>query len=1102
MKFKALKWWQALLIVFSIILLGVGGALVYVHLTTGIGAKQVYPNDISFVIDQTSEDYNAQLSQLEKSENFKLSVGSLTEELTEKQLTLSFTKNFTEQADENGYISDGVITIPQKVNIGEEFEVKVNKAGQDVYSFLAEGETWNVGGNTTIYAITENKLLAPVNVNIAIDVPVYKTQVEMFDLTTQEILTPINGVYNITQGTNVRISTKFYPEKSQTLYSDNDSESARKKEYFLEVIEGGENFVLNKTEEGTYFSADGKLSSTAKIRSYTFKNATEQLKFYVDHAQETEDQRYNSAIEYLSRTGAPACISDSEIVIVQANVKTFSMSREESLKLTTNKLHRISVGSTQLFDANLGVSILDNQDKLVPAMIKNIAMRVLKQSGDVWQETDEVKIVGGDKLTVNDKNYTFINSKVLNLNNAYFELSSKLSNVNYKLEFALLLHDVEKETETNTEVFKEFENILELGLSFTESNETNISWLDNTNIEIIIDAESGAASQASENLARRISVPKENNYQKVVFFAEFEGLQENQIKEYISIKSLREYTINEQIHALAELESSELLVKKGIKNFEVRFAVVKTDAYGVAILENGNYVISQISSPILVNVIEAVSGLEKANAIKLVVKQDYKYSDEEKTFYVVPVGLGEIKLSITLDKQNADLFLAQAEEGRFEISAYDVDEDKELVNALEFTGLATKVESSVSGKFDILYSIKFKNTTLDVNKADKHVILKLRYEIGQKSLDLSATIPTDGEDGNDFAYVTVYNSQPANINLEDIESFNGAEVDHYQIEQSLNENGAFNDPVLQAISATGAAIESTITNQASFNEAIKDIRIVDKYNQDITTQANIEIRSLNPDVISVNENEIQIVKGSNGACVLNFSSSMATKSISFISSSEKMSKIMYLKDTEETQTKDRDISSDDLPDEYKSEETINLNEISIKKLGYSGNSITLANLIQFFVKADESEEEKPLNASTYYFSISPSAGLDNNAKLQLFGQKASGENSAVDGMLKAFSNETQIFGDEIGASTRITKLEIHYDFGQDFRLPLNVIGDGSPVNTILNLDILSNIKTVEKAFTSLSYGDGKENPASEGEYIGVYAKYGINLNNVIKVTKK
>ena len=1048
---KALKWWQGLLIAVAGVLLAIGGVFLYVYFTTGIGAKKVYPEDIAFEIKdengQTLEGYNEELGQFEMSEDFSMRIGTQTEGVNQNTLTLSFTSNFTETAVD-GYITNGVISIPQKVTIGQDFEVKVEQV-----------DDWNVGGIATIYALTENKILLPTSAKIAIDVPVKSIGTKIEDTSSSRVYEAKDGVFSIIKDTNVRISALFTPEDSQYIFSDNKTskEDKRMKNFFIEVLDGADNFVMNKDSEGIYFTSAGALDSTAKIKIYTFKNSKDQLDFYSTFNEGVSTEEiYNSAIVELSQKPEKAIVVEANIKIVEATVSEFNVNRTQKMELNTNKLYTIRANSNTYSNLVLGTTILDDMKEPVSAMISKVAMRILKKVDENWVETDEVTLVGGTKASIEGENYTFINASVRDLNNAYWEISSKEDGVEYRAEIVLLISDGG---------YKIFNNQkFGFDISFKENVDASVSWnVDDTTLNMIVfPGESASSTQYEKKLNELISVPTQNVYQRVVYLAyhdNWRNTSEEEAKTYLTVKSFKDYTFSKadggtETLYMVELDSPYLLIKKGIEGLKVRFVTVKTDAYGNILLgEDGKYQIAKWSNDLTINALEMISGFSESN-MEILTTNCNNYENGGLKKYILSKDK-TMQFKINLDAAQMPLFIKQYNQGLISFKVLDFE------NKMEYSDL---IETITFDEETLIFTVKFKDSI--ATSSDRLITFKLNYN---PTLDIAESyeIKVKNSETNDFGYLTVYESTPSTIE-NTLESMYSVRAE---------QNG----------SEWNITIDETTLDE--INVMISETKVYDKYGIDVTEKFPINLSTSNSRILEVNADKTISFNNNlsdeteNVTLSIN-SGSAEGKNVIFTFTAAKVTKIEYLKDSKENQENDNSLSSGN--NETK---TTDLNSVTIRKLGYTGNTVTLANLLKVYTGISDDEYKEYANLS---FRLRDIAGMGDN-KDYLIG---------TNGMFEMTSDGAT--GTDITTETNITSITVNHDFYGDYTLKMRVEGLGISID----LDIVFMNNVTATCQLPANYNQGKTTVSKPEDvvidnvtYTGVYADYGIDMNKSFKVTK-
>ncbi len=617
MKGKGLKLWQAIVLIFSSICLVSGGVVLYTYLTSGFGSKIVEAEKIEF--DRNLDFYNSALDQLEVDGDFSLTVNATNQDVTETELTLSFAKSTTGQKLETyvfdgvTYISNGIISIPQKATIGQPIPVKVDKVtyNYDIGSFDA-----NAGGITTILAKSSNILDAEGSkITVAVDVPVEKIALEVLDTTTGKLY-PINSTTNISkilQNTNFDIKVKFYPTQSQYRYSDISYESfygvadyvERTKDYCYE-ISSGEDVVMNYNGGNVYFSTTSSLTAGNKVNVYAFATAKKQEEFENSSSASLEGEYYyNAMLSFLAKNadGTGSVLTNTvNFSIEQADVGNMYV-LNTAFEGKTNKLFVLTAKNRNIGNGTLDLNISNEDGEDLASMISQVALRVrYKKAGDI----DFTDLRAGDNTVViksqdrillgnnyvdnpylvkngegeeDDVYYYFSNTAVKDLKNSYWEFSTNESSIVIEVT-AVLFRTVDSVTsifDINGDNLAGTQLSRTALITFTENQEAegDVSWL-STNEQLNIVYHGTVQIPTQIELSKLAQIPSTNTYQKVQYYiAKADGTEittdEANIVEGETIK------FDGVTYAL--LNSSDLLFKKA-GSYYVMFATVRTDAYG------------------------------------------------------------------------------------------------------------------------------------------------------------------------------------------------------------------------------------------------------------------------------------------------------------------------------------------------------------------------------------------------------------------------------------------------------------------------------------------------------------------------------------------
>ena len=230
---------KTLSVIFASVAFIVGIAILGVYLAGGFTERTTIPQDISFNA-QNDPNFNSDLNRLEiTSSSFELTIGSTTENVTSDVVTLGFSYTYTYNFDTqsftdvgwgitetgDGYLENGVLRIPKQVRIGVPFTVEVLTYD---YTYTDSDGTQEIidqirGGISTITATSQNPDLTPISLTIAVDSPVYKTEVVLLDAHGKEI-TPNGDISEVVEEERFDVITKFYPAESRYIYADTGRE--------------------------------------------------------------------------------------------------------------------------------------------------------------------------------------------------------------------------------------------------------------------------------------------------------------------------------------------------------------------------------------------------------------------------------------------------------------------------------------------------------------------------------------------------------------------------------------------------------------------------------------------------------------------------------------------------------------------------------------------------------------------------------------------------------------------------------------------------------------------------------------------------------------
>lgn len=768
MKLKAPKTWQLILILVSVIVLAIGGSFLAVYLKTGFKPEVTPPESIE--INDVDGVYNLSTTQYEAVKQFRLKITTPTENVTQNEITLSFASGVSVTTTEDGKISDGIIIVPQKVKMNEEFYVQLV---QEAYLDSNSNEhILNKGGISHLIVTTQNNTLTSSQIQVAVDKPVGEIKLEAYNATTGDKLTA-DGTNKISQGTNFVLKPTFYPEASQYMFSDDKNDAAttkRQKDIYYESASSNEGITLNYNDGDIYFVAGNETSAGNIINAYTFASAEDQAEFYANNSELAGLPLYTEAIRVLS-TAEKAIKTQIKVDVVEANVGSFSIkpTAGSPFEFTVNKLFRISAGSSALAEKEMSIRIRDIHDNDLSSMIKNVGLRIISikdtNTGlDIENDLSNfVTVKGGAIKIYNEKEYVLINSNVKNLNHAYWEIST---NGEYEIvaEIKLFVQDENGDTHifddaTERKVYMQSKENVESDIYWeTGIVESGIS------MTIVYDKDGNVLSSEYKDDLRTIShVPSTNVYTKRVFFAYYDAAfpDGKDMGDYVAVTDdgAGMYTISSgETKKLYPLLNSYQLVAKEAIDFNLVFATVRTDAYGNPIMNaSGTYTLEKISSKVLVSVKKTLQGFKSV----VIDSIDEKYFVENRGYYAIPTGVeNAFELKLTL-KEASDAAIFENEKSKISFYASKDIAGKDRVGSdvFEFG------EMTLAGG---VVTIPVK-TKADVNIAEKlgtKFFVRVEYNNSVAILDWTAQ-PADGDKQ---AGVVVYNQRPDGISNDSLEN--------------------------------------------------------------------------------------------------------------------------------------------------------------------------------------------------------------------------------------------------------------------------------------------------------------------------------------------
>lgn len=1031
------KWavWKTVLVVISSVIFVAGVTLLGIYLAGGLRNPVTPPDDIAFVVDD--DLYSADNAQFEVTEDFELVITSSTEQVTERQVRLSFTGSTTTNPS-TGTISDGVITVPQIVNIGEPFTVTLNMTH---YQELG-GQNWIAGGISTLIATSmSNDQADPTSVKIAVDVPVYDIEIELYDEDGKQIS-------QVTELERFYPRAKFLPEKSRYRYSDDAivaedgvTIERRTKNVYFEG-QSSDNIVFFFNDGDPYFEA-GELSTenNFSIVGYTFIHADDQA----STLRELEtlyqgEQLYNNIIKAL-RDAKIGKSNSGTFEIVQASIKSFTVGRS-SISVTAGRTSRIAVASSQNADASLDASIISTDNESLEGMLRNVAIRFTRVEGSgIVEANDALNVRGGEEVVIDGNTYIKVNDDVLDYNYSYLDISPMVAGT-YNMEVVLLMRD-------GSDGYRLFEVdgeavINSIILNVRQNTEAQLSWSNGgADITIPLQYQNGDVQPALYDLSGFGIVPEGNAYQTVVYFASFEnsgGISAEDV--LVSWQSGREgdYLVGADIRWLYPFQGSSFSVD-GDGEFELYFATVRTINGQIQYNEDGTYQTVQfVSDPITVRVERS---LHEGSVTNLTTTLNGNGFDHAGGIYVQEGSTASIDLTFAVDVNSYETFAEVFNQNMLELRVFSVGgQDISTSFTISKGTLTPGEEEDANGTLSYNLAI---NPSLGLGINEFLTIGKVELTDRDSGLVWSMPVVTAGEDGRQ---ITLYSPQPVSITLSGKENI---DLDsNIEIVQALTTDGGFTITITQ----DGQSIANNI------DELIEklSVQVTDQIGQTSTLGSWIWATD-NESAVTVNGKSFSF-RSTNGqdpvsaniwVTYTNYSNITSEARLNLSISSTGVAAITYDNTQKLTDTPANLVDW-----------TNGLGEVSLSKYGAKGKTIRLADLVKLYLDEDKGQE---YTTPKFRFNANELYLLEDDV-VSLFG--------ATKGIISLTLEEGEVTSDDANeicsvlTSSYVTSLTFKNNFGTSQPLRFEIVDEGltGAVDIDLNLQILAN-STLQTAVNSV-----------------------------------
>ncbi len=1071
-----MKLWQALMMAIMgiFIVLGITGLVLY--LTGELSQTVVDPEDISFSDTLADDDlgyYDSSMSTsntayYKVASDFSMTITSSTEGVTNDTVTLSLSGGTTTG---DGYITDGVIIIPQVVTINKAFTVTLVTNDDN-----NTGEEWTVGGISLITAVSENVIADRIYAYVYVDVPVYDIQVRV---TGNE---DYDGTQEVVANTNFTFDVEFVPENSKYVFS-----TSEEKEIFYEFSSS----YISYDYDADIFTANGNSGSdTARVTVYTFSNSYYQnlvMNMYSAYANDRETLT-EFVLAYFNEHTEAYVSKIIEIKVVNVTVDSVTVgSAGNAYSGTVDKYFTLTAKNADTGDATLDLSILDSQRSSYNSLFGNVGIRITSSEAET-----NLKISGGKVIKVvtdedgnvtisqedYDSSFDYVKDSEENSGTSYYILANNTPS-EYSNYYWLISAEEECTATLNInffmlndegvwENFFEFDSEQLITITFSTSTyNESVSWSDTDAIELEISYDSeGNSMESSIDLSALINSINSSNVYTVTRY--FIYTDDSDLTDYLStnnltmndlfdcstssIQLLKLYDYQGELLTVEgdsslddetyfyELSSSVLTAKRSfVGTVKVVVAIIKTNVDDVPVYDDdGNYIIVNLSraKEVAVDSTLSIANMEATFSFDSTIEPNEDYNNN---YYISAINVDEdgtqtsvISFKLVLSKSenldgDSEKILQAYIDGTLKVVCYDSSgnetTDITLQNFSEDENARTDSTLTFVGTL-VINEDNFSAPVTGIDRG-KQLFLKLEYNDGKEDFSKNLYLESD----ENVLSFYIYYQQPVEIT--------GA----YESNSYLYSNNTLADIDVE-ITSEGCKItwgNYTVYNGDSLSEAVDALNTLLTFS--LTDQFGKTIDS-NAGIYSVRFVEDP---GTDGSYILGFNSTL-TQISSFASAEDETTTLtVYIVDSKNddayvhingSESEDcltSDTFTFNITSEGVSKVEVDTSTTVTSNPTYTENSSISYVQVSKYVKTSDSIDLRSL--VQIYVGESESAESINNYVVKLASDFVSSLSSDSKSNLEAifqFNNSTTNFDDYVGQSgTEITNLRVLAPFNED-----------------------------------------------------------------------
>lgn len=1014
------KKWSAGLTVASVIggvALVSGATVLGVYLTGGFLERVVNPQSIDFEYDESL--FNNGRLEISGVESFSLKITTPTQNVTRKKISLSF--QGVDYSKANGYISNGIIQVPETLEIGKPFTVTLL---QKTFAYDRDGDGENdltfdciAGGISTLYATSEYNQIDRQSLTIAVDTPVYEIENYIVDANG-------NAIDKVGAGKEFKIASKFYPQESRYMFGD----PAREKLVLFGVTDGINYIKETKYDNnfGVSFTVGNEIVNDIKIKAFAFKNAKTQLELIDSlNSEDSVENKYSDLYGKLSvKSGENVSNGDGLAVkMASASISSFDIAQKGNISILEGERGTIYVNKSD--SLSLGARVTSTEDEILTYMLENVALEFVKTDGSPLDMTDSSLMIYGREKNIDGHKVFLPLNDVSNKNNCYWDIQSSLTQ-DIKVNVYLLV----QEGDGNEHFFKvgDVVQVKTFTLQTREVEDEQPTFIGQDPISfnvpqkvITLDILNNTINPTTINLRDFISIPEGNKYKGVVFYVKAVG--EGDIADII------QGPFNGVDDRGRTKIIGDSITIHGAGSFTLEFATTKPDGSIVKICEGVKTFVCQ----------QALSRDSIIEGETEIIVQQAGNVIPEGDAYLSQMEGDSITLTYSLASASANVFADEFNAGKISLDIFAGSEDI----------TSSFMVLPQMGTTDLVYTLKVLGEPEIEKKITQFALSYKKDESGENDIVWRQSVPivknVGGEEPQTGASITIYSpttqkieitNAPKRVSYNQILTTEGFNVTITALDQDTQI-----PDLIEAIIGVGEGNilitdqhgrEDTLAGKWAFvieSDADNIINLETKtFSIKSTGSATIKIKATVTNVTKY----AQLEGGDDYALTIN-------------ADATGVDHLTYQNGRLSTEV------------EHVSGGSV-VSQVEVEKYGVQNAVFNMSELVKYYLDSEENEQYTKI---TYKFSSSYFINLTQTQIIQLYGKN---------GILEVYSGETLV-GEDIDSTQTdyaqllveeleravITRIQIKDNFGTDHTIKLDITDENQVINTSFSFKLLSNI---------------------------------------------